>query len=62
MLMSLKQLEERGITILLVSQEVVQSLQLSRRAYVLDNGRIALEGSGAELSQNEHIRKAYLGM
>jgi len=62
MLMSLKQLEERGITILLVSQEVVQSLQLSRRAYVLENGRVVLEGTGNELSQNEHIRKAYLGI
>ena len=62
MLMSLKQLKERGITILLVSQEVVQSLQLSHRAYVLENGRVVLEGTGNELSQNEHIRKAYLGM
>jgi len=62
MLMSLKQLEERGITILLVSQEVVKSLQLSRRAYVLENGRVVLEGTGNDLSQNEHIRKAYLGM
>jgi len=62
MLMSLKQLNERGITILLVSQEVVQSLQLAHRAYVLENGRVVLEGTGNELSQNEHIRKAYLGM
>jgi branched-chain amino acid transport system ATP-binding protein len=62
MLMSLKQLNERGITILLVSQEVIQSLQLSHRAYVLENGRVALQGTGDELSQNEHIRKAYLGL
>jgi branched-chain amino acid transport system ATP-binding protein len=62
MLTSLKYLRERGITILLVSQEVIQSLQLSQRAYVLENGRIALQGSGEELAQNEHIRKAYLGM
>ena len=60
--MSLKQLNERGITILLVSQEVVQSLQLAHRAYVLENGRVALQGTGEELSQNQHIRKAYLGM
>jgi branched-chain amino acid transport system ATP-binding protein len=45
-----------------VSQEVVQSLQLSHQAYVLENGRVVLEGTGNELSQNEHIRKAYLGM
>jgi branched-chain amino acid transport system ATP-binding protein len=62
MLMSLKQLNERGITILLVSQEVVRSLQLAHRAYVLENGRVALQGTGEELSQNQHIRKAYLGM
>jgi branched-chain amino acid transport system ATP-binding protein len=62
MLTSLKYLRERGITILLVSQEVIQSLQLSQRAYVLENGRIVLQGSGEELAQNEHIRRAYLGM
>jgi len=62
MLMTLKQLNEQGITILLVSQEVIQSLKLSHRAYVLENGRVVLEGTGNELSQNEHIRKAYLGM
>jgi branched-chain amino acid transport system ATP-binding protein len=62
MLMSLKHLKERGITILLVSQEVIQSLQLAQRAYVLENGRVVLEGTGNDLSQNEHIRKAYLGM
>jgi branched-chain amino acid transport system ATP-binding protein len=62
MLMSLKQLNEQGITILLVSQEVIQSLQLSRRAYVLENGRVVLEGTGSDLSQNKQIRKAYLGL
>jgi len=62
MLTSLKQLNEQGITILLVSQEVIQSLQLAQRAYVLENGRVVLEGTGNDLSQNEHIRKAYLGM
>jgi len=62
MLTSLKYLRERGITILLVSQEVIQSLQLAQRAYVLENGRVVLEGTGNELSQNEHIRKAYLGI
>jgi len=61
-LMKLKQLNEQGITILLVSQEVIHSLQLARRAYVLENGQVALQGTGAELSQSEHIRKAYLGM
>lgn len=61
-LMILKRLNEQGITILLVSQEVHQTLQLARRGYVVENGQIALEGSGAELSESEHVRKAYLGL
>ncbi len=61
-LMTLKRLNEQGITILLVSQEVIQSLQLARRAYVLENGQVALRGTGDELSRNEHVRKAYLGL
>jgi len=62
MLNTLKQLNELGIPILLVSQEVIQSLKLARRAYVLENGRIVLQGTGEELSKKEHVRKAYLGL
>jgi branched-chain amino acid transport system ATP-binding protein len=51
-----------GMTVLLVEQNTRQALSLSRRGYVLENGRIALEGSGAELLGNEHVRRAYLGM
>jgi branched-chain amino acid transport system ATP-binding protein len=51
-----------GTTVLLVEQNTRQALSLSRRGYVLENGRIALEGSGAELLGNEHVRRAYLGM
>jgi branched-chain amino acid transport system ATP-binding protein len=51
-----------GTTVLLVEQNTRQALSLSRRGYVLENGRIALEGSGAELLDNEHVRRAYLGM
>jgi branched-chain amino acid transport system ATP-binding protein len=61
-LMKLKQLNDEGMTILLVSQEVLQSLQLARHGYVLENGRIVLQGAGNELSRSEHVRKAYLGM
>ena len=61
-LMTLKKLNDQGGTILLVSQEVIQSLQLARRAYVLENGQVALQGTGDELSRSEHIRKAYLGL
>ena len=51
-----------GTTVLLEEQNTRQALSLSRRGYVLENGRIALEGSGAELLGNEHVRRAYLGM
>jgi branched-chain amino acid transport system ATP-binding protein len=51
-----------GTTVLLVEQNTRQALGLSRRGYVLENGHIALEGSGAELLGNEHVRRAYLGM
>ena len=51
-----------GTTVLLVEQNTRQALGLSGRGYVLENGRIALEGTGAELLGNEHVRRAYLGM
>jgi branched-chain amino acid transport system ATP-binding protein len=55
-------LNERGITILLVEQNVAVSLKISSRAYVLENGRIVLAGTGAELLHNERVRQAYLGL
>jgi branched-chain amino acid transport system ATP-binding protein len=51
-----------GTTVMLVEQNTRQALALSRRGYVLENGRIALEGTGADLLDNEHVRRAYLGM
>jgi branched-chain amino acid transport system ATP-binding protein len=51
-----------GTTVLLVEQNTRQALGLSRRGYVLENGRVVLEGSGAELLGNEHVKRAYLGM
>jgi branched-chain amino acid transport system ATP-binding protein len=59
---TLKTLNGKGITILLVSQEVLHSLELARRAYVIENGRITLQGAASELSASEHVRKAYLGL
>ena len=53
---------QEGMTILLVEQNVRQSLKLCDRAYVLENGRIVLEGSGEDLLENERVRKAYLGI
>jgi len=51
-----------GTTVLLVEQNTRQALALSRRGYVLENGRVVLEGSGTELLGNEHVKRAYLGM
>jgi branched-chain amino acid transport system ATP-binding protein len=55
-------LQQRGMTILLVEQNVAASLRLASRAYVLENGRVALSGSGAELLDDERVRQAYLGL
>jgi branched-chain amino acid transport system ATP-binding protein len=54
-------LNRDGLAILLVEQNVVQSLAIAHRAYVLENGRIALSGNAAELAQNPELRKSYLG-
>ncbi|SAK96777.1 ABC transporter [Caballeronia temeraria] len=51
----------RGVTVLLVEQNVFHTLKLANRGYVLENGAIALSGSGAELLDNPHVRRAYLG-
>jgi branched-chain amino acid transport system ATP-binding protein len=51
-----------GTTVLLVEQNTRQALALSRRGYVLENGRVALVGTGVELLRNEHVKRAYLGM
>jgi branched-chain amino acid transport system ATP-binding protein len=55
-------LHDQEITVLLIEQNVRQSLEIADRAYVLENGRIALEGNSKELLQEELIRKAYLGL
>jgi branched-chain amino acid transport system ATP-binding protein len=62
MLRAISALHEKGVTILLVEQNVALSLKLSEQAYVLENGRIAMSGSGAELLNDERVRRAYLGL
>jgi branched-chain amino acid transport system ATP-binding protein len=59
---TLKILGEQGLTILLVSQEVERSLELSHRAYVLENGQITVEGKSSEMLCNDKVREAYLGI
>ena len=57
----IREVNKGGITILLVEQNVQQSLKISDRAFVLENGRVVLEGVGAELLNDERVREAYLG-
>lgn len=57
----IKSFPKRGITVLLVEQNAGKSLVISDRAYVLENGKIVLSGTGKELMQSEEVRKAYLG-
>jgi len=59
---SIRLLNQRGLTILLVEQNVAVSLRISNRAYVLENGRIVMSGAGSELLHNERVRQAYLGL
>jgi branched-chain amino acid transport system ATP-binding protein len=56
------EINRQGVTILLVEQNVYQSLRIAHRAYVLETGRVVLTGTGEELLGNEHVRKAFLGM
>jgi branched-chain amino acid transport system ATP-binding protein len=55
-------LNGRGLTILLVEQNVAVSLKISQRAYVLENGRVVMSGSGSELLHDDRVRQAYLGL
>ena len=56
------EINRAGTTVMLVEQNTRQALALSRRGYLLENGRVVLEGTGRELLGNEHVRRAYLGM
>jgi branched-chain amino acid transport system ATP-binding protein len=55
-------LREHGVTILLIEQNVRHSLEIADRGYVIENGRVILEGNSQELLGNEMIKKAYLGL
>jgi len=58
----IQQINSQGTTILLVEQNVYQSLRISHRAYVLATGRVVLSGTGAQLLDDAHVKKAFLGM
>jgi branched-chain amino acid transport system ATP-binding protein len=53
---------EQGIPVLIVEQNVSHALRMANRGYVLENGEVVLEGSGAELLANPEMRRAYLGL
>jgi len=57
-----RKINEEGVTVLLVEQNVRQTLAMCHRAYVLENGRVVLEGTGDALMANEHVKEAYLGI
>jgi branched-chain amino acid transport system ATP-binding protein len=61
-LQTIRDLNRDGLTCVLVEQNVAVSLKLASRAYVLENGRITLSGTGEELLNDDRVRKAYLGM
>jgi branched-chain amino acid transport system ATP-binding protein len=58
----IKEISQRGVTVLLVEQNVYKTLEICSRAYVLETGVITMEGKGTELMKDDHIRKAYLGL
>jgi branched-chain amino acid transport system ATP-binding protein len=59
---TIAEINRQGITIVLLEQNVYQSLRISNRGYVVELGRIVLTGTGAELADNEHVKKAFLGI
>jgi branched-chain amino acid transport system ATP-binding protein len=61
-LSAIRDLNAQGLTCVLVEQNVAVSLKLASRAYVLENGRITLSGSGDELLADDRVRQAYLGL
>lgn len=58
----IKKINQEGMTVLLVEQNVKHTLTICHRAYVLENGRIVLEGTGEELLNNPQVKEAYLGI
>jgi branched-chain amino acid transport system ATP-binding protein len=59
---TVRKIADQGMTVLMVEQDVRHSLSLSDRGYVLEHGRVVMEGKAADLIDDPHIRTAYLGM
>ncbi|MCG6917736.1 MAG: ABC transporter ATP-binding protein [Deltaproteobacteria bacterium] len=58
----IKRINQEGVTVLVTEQNTKQTLEISTRGYVLENGRVVLKGTGQELLNNEHVKEAYLGI
>lgn len=58
----IKEINDQGVAILLVEQNVWRALEIADRGYVMETGRIILSGSGRDLLSNEHVKRAYLGI
>jgi branched-chain amino acid transport system ATP-binding protein len=59
---AIRAIRERGLTLIIVEQNVSQALRVADRAYVIQGGRVVLSGTGKELTDNEDVRRAYLGL
>jgi branched-chain amino acid transport system ATP-binding protein len=59
---ALRRIKERGITVLFVEQNVNRTLQEADRAYILETGRVVLNGTASELRDNDEVKKAYFGV
>ena len=57
----IQKINKQGVTILLIEQNANMALKIADKAYVLETGRISMEGTGAELLENPEIKAAYLG-
>lgn len=58
----IKKIREQGTTVLIVEQNVKQTLAIADRAYVLENGKVVMQGTGSDLLNDEHVKMAYLGV
>jgi len=58
----IRRIRAEGYTVLIVEQNIVHTLKIADRGYVLENGEITMTGTGKELLENPHIKKAYLGI
>jgi len=58
----IERIQQEGVTVLVVEQNTRHTLQICHRGYVLENGRVVLDGTGQELLDNEHVKQAYLGI